>query len=153
MPHSHPHPCPVTPPPHATLPSRICHPEVRKPPLWGWAGSWGSHRARGGGKAHHRHPPGRFPRGPDTPLPQGNTTQAVGFACFNDGLGEMWIESPEIQGFRRPPAPHAHADVRAAGDTNRRLADHQLGSAVCTPPSSQHRVFLRVAIADTGNKT
>lgn len=41
---------------------------------------------------------GRFSGGPATPgarCPK-ETLQAMGFACFNGGLGEMWIESPEI---------------------------------------------------------
>lgn len=133
--------------------SHICHPEVRKPPLWGWAGSWGP--AWQGRKHSPQAPTGRLPRGPDTPgarCPK-ETPQAMGFACFNDGLGEMWVELPEIHKLRRPLAPHAHADVRAAGDTNWSLLGCQPGSTVCTPPSSQHQGFLRAATADTGNET
>lgn len=111
---------------------------------------------RGGeAKPPHVQSGGKQPQAPTRSVPWGfdtpvtrcpkDTPQAAGFACFNDGLGEMWIDvsSPESRELRRSPAPHAHAGVRAAG--------HTIPASGNAPHTSSHQRqgFPRAATADT----
>lgn len=69
----------------------------------------------------------------------------MGFACFNDGLGEVRLELLEIHELRHLLTPQAAVDMRAAGA--------MAASTVGSPPSSGPQGCLKAAAAGTGNQT